>query len=114
MMRLPGGPVRRTDGQAPTLRSLPPRRPPSPLLPVLGLLSASFPFSAVQSPDSMIGIRRRQARADGLAPVVELAAEILGRVGPGGGQVAGFARIVREVIELDVVVLEEFQELPVA
>ena len=45
---------------------------------------------------------------------MEPAAEVVGRVGAGRGQVAGLARVVVEVIELDVVVLEVFQELPVA
>ena len=45
---------------------------------------------------------------------MQLLAELAGPIGLGGGQVVGLAQIVGQVVELDVIVFEELDQLPIA
>src|SRR5262249_7575334 len=80
-------------------------------------IPASFQGKAAPLADtrcSEMGIRHGKPCAHIPPPRLEPAAQLLGLVGARTGQVAGFTRIVGELIELDVLVLEVFEQFPVA
>ncbi len=61
-----------------------------------------------------IQIRLWKCRADGIAPRVALFAECIRLVRHFLREIVCFGKVVTQVVKLDVIVLEKFQQLPLA